>query len=643
MRSLPDSRKRVVFGGIGIVCLAMAAVGFFLADVFRDGYLADLEAQMEREAVLLAGIASARLEARNDAASQQSALAQLPSSYSQLPSRDSSSSARHSGPPTSHSDPASRHSRLSTGHSREGGSPTRVTVILADGTVVADTGEGAEAAGSLLGRPEIRDALNAGMAGSMTLRLPDGEEVVYGTAPIQQGGRTIGVVRLEVPASVIQDDVNLIRYLVAFFALTVIVFSVVVAYVLALRTSRSVRAVTDAAQRLAQGDLDQRVAPSVEDETRELANAFNRMAAALRTSINDLSDERAKLAAIFNTMADGVVVVGEDGRVQLTNQAAETLLGVNRYRIEGHRFIEAVRDHELQQLLLSCLNEREPRFGEIELLRPRRFLSAVAIPLNSEQDSPGGHSREGGNPTGAGGVLLNLHDLTRMRQVETTRREFVSNVSHELRSPIASVKALVESLEDGAVEERETAKDFLQRIHREVDRMSNLVAELLHLARLETGQESLDLRTVDLKPMIEELLSDFQASAATGHVILKSDVADDVPPVVGDEEKLRQALVNLMNNALKFTPEHGEITVLARARNGSAEVCVEDTGIGIAREHLAHIFERFYKVDRARRDGGTGLGLAIVKHIVEAHGGEVLVESHEGSGSTFGFTVPRAD
>ncbi len=643
MRSLPDSRKRVVFGGIGIVCLAMAAVGFFLADVFRDGYLADLEGQMQREAVLLAGIASARLEARTDAASQQSVLAQLPSSYSQLPSRDSNpppqdshSSARHSGPSTGHSGPSVR-------HSREGGSPARVTVILADGTVVADTAEGAKAAGSLLGRPEIRDALNEGMAGSMTLRLPDGEEVVYGTAPVQQGGRTVGVVRLEVPASAIQDDVNLIRYVIAFFALTVIVFSAVVAYILALRTSRSVRAVTDAAQRLAQGDLDQRVAPSVEDETRELANAFNRMAAALRTSINDLSDERAKLAAIFNTMADGVVVIGEDGRVQLTNQAAETLLGVNSYRIEGHRFIEAVRDHELQQLLLACLNEREPRFGEIELLRPRRFLSAIAIPLNSEHDAPSGHSREGGNPTGAGGVLLNLHDLTRMRQVETTRREFVSNVSHELRSPIASVKALVESLEDGAVEERETARDFLQRIHREVDRMSNLVAELLHLARLETGQESLDLRTVDLKSMIEELLSDFQASADAGRVVLRSDVADNVPPVVGDEEKLRQSLVNLMSNALKFTPEHGEITVLARAHNGSVEVCVEDTGIGIAREHLAHIFERFYKVDRARRDGGTGLGLAIVKHIVEAHGGEVLVESHEGSGSTFGFTVPRAD
>ena len=377
MRSLPDSRKRVVFGGIGIVCLAMAAVGFFVADVFRDGYLGDLEGQMEREAVLLAGIASAGLGSRNDAASQQSVLSQLPSSYSQLPSR----------------------------HSRDSGSPTRVTVVLADGTVAADTGEDTEAAGNLLGRPELRDALNDGAAGSTTLRLPDGEDVVYGTAPINLDGSLVGVVRLEVPASVLQDDVNRIRYVIAFFALTVVVFSAVVAYVLALRTSRSVRTVTDAAQRLAQGDLDQRVSPSTENETRELANAFNRMAAALRTSINDLSDERAKLAAIFNTMADGVVVVGEDGRVQLTNQAAETLLGVNSYRIEGHRFIEAVRDHELQQLLLACLNEREPRFGEIELLRPRRFLSAVAIPLNSEQDA---------------GVLLNLHDLTRMRQVETT-------------------------------------------------------------------------------------------------------------------------------------------------------------------------------------------------------------------------------
>ncbi len=603
MRSLPDSRKRVVFAGIGLVCLAMVAVGFFVAEVFRDSYLADLEAQMRREAVLLAEIASARSGPQNDAASLQSALSQLPSGYSQLPSGNSPRD------------------------SRERGSPARVTIILADGTVLADTGENAEAAGNLLGRPEIRDALNEGVSGSMTLRLPDGEDVVYGTAPIQPGGSVIGVVRLEIPASVVRDDVYRIRYLIAFFAFTVVFFSVVAAYVLARRTSRSVRAVADAAQRLAQGDLDQRVDP-LTDETRELANAFNQMAAALRTSINDLSGERAKLAAIFNTMADGVMVVGEDGRVQLTNQAAERLLGVNSHRIEGHRFIEAVRDHELQQLLLGCLNEREPRFGEIELLRPRRFLSAIAMPLNSEQSS---------------GALLNLHDLTWMRQVETTRREFVSNVSHELRSPIASVKALVESLEDGAVEERETARDFLQRIHREVDRMSNLVSELLHLARLETGQESLDLRTVDLEPMIHELVKEFQPNALSRGVVLKSDVADDLPQVVGDQEKLRQALVNLMNNALKFTPEQGEITVLARPHDRLAEVCIEDTGIGIAEEHLAHIFERFYKVDRSRRDGGTGLGLAIVKHIIEAHGGEVLVKSREGSGSAFGFTIPRAD
>ena len=387
------------FAGIGLVCLAMAAVGFFVADVFRDGYLADLEAQMRREAVLLAEIASARSGPQSDAASLQSALSQLPSSYSQLPSG---------------------HSGLSPRDSRESGSPARVTIILADGTVLADTKEDVEAAGNLLGRPEIRDALNEGVSGSMTLRLPDGEDVVYGTAPIQPGGSVIGVVRLEVPASVVQDDVNRIRYLIAFFAFTVVFFSLVVAYVLARRTSRSVRAVADAAQKLAQGDLDQRVDPLADDETRELANAFNQMAAALRTSINDLSGERAKLAAIFNTMADGVMVVGEDGRVQLTNQAAERLLGVNSNRIEGHRFIEAVRDHELQQLLLGCLNEREPRFGEIELLRPRRFLSAIAMPLNSEQSS---------------GALLNLHDLTWMRQVETTRREFVSNVSHGIEKP----------------------------------------------------------------------------------------------------------------------------------------------------------------------------------------------------------------
>jgi two-component system phosphate regulon sensor histidine kinase PhoR len=226
--------------------------------------------------------------------------------------------------------------------------------------------------------------------------------------------------------------------------------------------------------------------------------------------------------------------------------------------------------------------------------------------------------------------------------VEASHKEFVSNVSHELRNPLASIKAMVETLEDGVIEGNQVAKDFLERIHRDIDRMSHLVNDLLELSRLESGQLTLQLTPLDLRPLVEEVRSRFSAPAEAQRVIVEADLPPDLPQVRGDREKLQQVLINLVENALKFTPAAGRITLSAQAQNGMVQVRVRDTGAGIPQEHLPYLFERFYKVDRARRDGGTGLGLAIVKQIVEAHRGEAWVESQEGVGSTFAFTVPRA-
>jgi two-component system phosphate regulon sensor histidine kinase PhoR len=285
-----------------------------------------------------------------------------------------------------------------------------------------------------------------------------------------------------------------------------------------------------------------------------------------------------------------------------------------------------VRDHNIYRLTSECLTTGEPQQGEIELLRPRRFLSAIATPLNENSSR---------------GVLLTLHDLTRIRQVEASHKEFVSNVSHELRNPLASVKAMVETLEDGMIEENQFAKDFLERIHRDIDRMTFLVNDLLELSRLESGQLALQLAPLDLRPLVDEVSARFSAAAEAHGITVETDLPPGLPQVSGDREKLQQVLINLVENALKFTPIAGSITLSAQLQNEMIEVRVKDTGAGIPQEHLTHIFERFYKVDRARRDGGTGLGLAIVKQIVEAHRGEAWVESQEGVGSTFIFTIPK--
>ncbi len=391
------------------------------------------------------------------------------------------------------------------------------------------------------------------------------------------------------------------------------------------RTFDSLHPLTQAMLHLAQGNLDYRLQPG--NEPKELIDAFNQTATTLRNIIEELSEERNKLSAILDTMADGVVVIEADGRIELMNRAGEDILNANAKTAVGSRFMEAVRDHEIRDVISRALQTKQPQRGDIELLQRRRYLVAIAAPLTQEETS---------------GVLLTLHDLTPIRQVETTRREFVSNVSHELRTPIASIRAMVETLQRGAMEDRQVAGDFMERINRDIVRMNDIVSELLELSLLESGQMKLDVSSIDLIPFLEEIKQEYQVEAEAKKIRLRVEEDSHRLRVLGDRGKVRQILANLLDNALKATPQGGEIGLSAEVQNSSTRINVRDTGAGIAQEHLPHIFERFYKVDRSRRDGGTGLGLSIVKHLVQAQNGEVWVESREGEGSTFSFTLPTA-
>ena len=413
---------------------------------------------------------------------------------------------------------------------------------------------------------------------------------------------------------------------VAVVAATVIALAI--GYLLSRRTSRSVRSVTEGARRLSGGDLSHRVESLTQDETLDLADAFNNMASTLRSTIQNLSSERNKLSAILETMADGVVMVGPDGGVELVNQVARELLEIDSKDVLGRSFMELARDHELHRLVSRSLETNALQFGEVEH-RPRRFVSAIAIPL--------------GDDTGRSGAILTLHDLTRVRRLDTTRREFVSNVSHELRNPLASIKAAVETLQNGALSEPDTARNFLQRIDSDLNRMITMSDELLELSRLESGQAPIHLYPIHITPLLREVQDNMEEAALLRGVRLTVDAPDSLPPATGDGEKIRQVLVNLVHNAMKFTPGGGTVSLRAESNGENIKVEVSDTGVGISPDHLPHVFERFYKVDRSRRDEGTGLGLAIVKHIVQFHGGDVDVESEERSGSTFSFTIPRAD
>ena len=392
-------------------------------------------------------------------------------------------------------------------------------------------------------------------------------------------------------------------------------------------TTQSMQSAANSMHRLAGGDLEHRLEPSALDEGQDLANAFNDMAEAVRRAVRDLESEQVLLETAMDTMADGVIVLDPENRIRLTNRAAEWFADADRQDSRGRPLSEVVRDHELLQLAATSSETRQIQQAEIMLLHQRRFLNVIATPISSERGE---------------GVLLTLQDVTRLRQVETTRREFVSNVSHELRSPLASVRAMVETLEAGALGNREVALDFLSRIESDIRRMTTLVDELLELSRLESGQMPIHLAPLSVDDVAGEIVARFKGQAAAAGVKLHLDLSPNLPYVMAEAGKLDQILTNLLENALRFTPEGGKVDVSASTCQQWVNLTVSDTGVGIPSEHLPHVFERFYKVDRSRRDGGTGLGLAIAKHLVQAHGGDISVSSTEGRGSSFTLTLQRA-
>ena len=578
---------RVALAYTALIFLTMGIVSLYLVNFVRDTYVANLQTSLEKQARLVGEQAAALADGGQGSDEELGALTK-------------------------------RLARTVGG---------RVSIINTEGDVVADSLQPPSELPSQLGRSEVRAVLSGSVAVSkgMGAALDGGGDVrmLFAVAPIPANGGVLGAVRVAVPLSQVQPDINRIIIAIVVSALLVAMLSVGVGYLLFRRTSRSVRAVAEGARRFADGDLGHRVVTASSDETQELAAAFNGMADTIRRMLRDMSDEGNKLTAMLDTMEDGVVVIAADGRITLMNSAAEALLDTGANDAVGSRLVEALRDHEIQQVAALSLESGQLRQTEVELLPQRRYLNAIATPLGSG---------------GSDGILLTLHDLTGVRQVENTLREFVTNVSHELRSPLASVKAMVETLEDGALDDGAMARNFLGRINREVDRMNLMVEDLLELSRLESGQQMPSLAPLNLSALVDEVIQEYDERA--GGVEVRARMPSEDARALGDRDKLRQVMVNLLENALKNT-ESGSVVVSIDAGEGLHRVSVRDTGAGIAREHLPHVFDRFYKVDRARRDGGTGLGLAIVKQIVQAHGGDVSVESEEGVGSVFGFTVMR--
>jgi two-component system phosphate regulon sensor histidine kinase PhoR len=386
-------------------------------------------------------------------------------------------------------------------------------------------------------------------------------------------------------------------------------------------TARSLRGFAVAARALAGGNLASRV-----EGRNEIADAFNQMARSLEELVGAASRERNRLVAALNSSVDAIVAVDPEGHIAFANSAAGELLQHPQDELAGQAFAWVLPEEQIVEALRS--SREEGRRETILIERPnRQYLRVITTPIL------------GG---GEWAALLVFHDLTDVRRTEQVRRDFVANVSHELRTPLASVKSVIETLEGGALDDRAVAQDFLRRAGVEVDRLVQLVEELLELSRIESGQMPMARAPVALADVLERAVERLRREAQRSRVDLALEVPESLPAVTGDEERLERVAVNLVHNAIKFTPVGGAVRVRAEIRDGAVLVSVSDTGAGIAPEDLPRIFERFYKTDRARGGTGTGLGLAIVKHTIEAHGGAVAVESAEGRGSSFSFSLPAA-
>jgi len=498
----------------------------------------------------------------------------------------------------------------------------RVTVIAEDGTVLVDSDHDTATMENHRGRPEIEEAFRAGTGSSFRSSTTMDAQYFYAARAVENGSF---VVRLAVPLNAIDSLVREIQRQVLAAALLAAMLMSGAGWFVARRISEALTDMRGQAAAVAAGNLDAAVVPARTQELGDLGRAFNSMTEQLRSTVTELERVRTRLEATLANLSDGVIITDDRGHVVLANDSARAMLAV-RGAVVGEPVVEVARDHELAAMVDKALTTQEGADGR--LIRhglSRLILQAAAQRLDATGERIG---------------VVVLRDVTELRRLEEVRRDFVANVSHELRTPLTSIRALVETLEAGALDDPEVSSDFLARIVSEVDRLAQIVDELLDLARLDSGRMHLALEPVTPESLIQRVVQRMAPQTERAGLTVNFSVAPETPMVAADRARVDQVLLNLVHNAVKFTPSGGAIKVVAAPVNGAVEFQVQDTGVGVSPSELSRLFERFYKTDRARRSMGTGLGLAIAKHIVQAHGGSIWAEPNQGGGTIFFFRLP---
>lgn len=513
-------------------------------------------------------------------------------------------------------------------------SNTRVTIIAVDGTVLGDSDEDPSLMENHGRRPEVLSAKSDDVGATRRLSSTIGRRMMYVVVTMHRDNETIGFARTALPVTAIDQVLSALDQNIALVSTALLAVAILISLVVFRRISQPLSELRAGADRFARGELQSRVAVPDSFEMAALAEAMNRMASQLQERIRTIVEQRNEQEAVLSSMIEGVVAIDTGERVINLNEAAAEIFGVQREWSQNRSIQEVMRNVDLHGFVARALNSLEAIESEITLPgNEERYLHVHGSVL---RDATGERT----------GVVVVMNDITRLKRLENIRREFVANVSHELKTPITSIRGFVETLLDGAMNQPHDAWRFLKIIIKQTNRLNAIVEDLLSLSRIEKESESreIELTRHELFPILTGAVQSCESRAQERQIRVTLDCPREISADI-NARYLEQAVINLIDNAIKYSEPNSDVLVFAKRRDEWVEVSVKDHGCGVAAEHLPRLFERFYRVDRARsRDvGGTGLGLAIVKHIARAHGGQVTVESKLGEGSTFTIRLPGAE
>jgi len=507
----------------------------------------------------------------------------------------------------------------------------RVTLIAAQGSVLADSEAAAAEMDNHLNRTEIQEARVKGRGSAIRYSRTMGIDTLYVALPIESESTISGYIRLSRPLFEIKASINKMISLILQSFVLIGVISFIIAFIFTSRLVSPVQEMEEYTRKLRDEEYPPAILVSSNDERGRLADNINYLVSELREKVRLAREERCTLEAAFASMNDGVLIINSENRIESLNNAFKGIFGARFRDIIGRTSLEAFRNIELQNAIEQFKESGTPISREITLDIENGLSLDVHI------------SSILGLPKDEDKTMIVFHDVTRMKKLEKMRVDFVANVTHEIKTPLSAILGFVETLQDGAIDDRKTAHTFMDTIQKHAERLNRLVDDLLTISNLELGQTKLILEAVRVSDVAETVMSILELKAQEKGIVMERDIPEGLAPVKADRDKLSQILLNITENAIKFTPESGKVSIGARdLHNGYVEIAVTDSGIGIPKDEIPRLGERFYRVDktRSREMGGTGLGLSIVKHLILAHEGTFTIESQPGRGTTVVLSLP---